>query len=478
MFCQNCGHELKENAKFCQNCGTKAVSKEVKEKVDVSIENEEIIEEVSKIPVSEIPVENAETITDEPVAEISETLTESKAIKSDDSVRKSNASGGLKTGCLGFLALLLPAIGLLTLPIVLKIIIFIVATIVIICKFRKEPKKMWAWIAILVGITLIMTMVSCSIGCISNIASVYNSSGNSSSNKIYINEVGDYNNEFGNMKVTLDYVEFTDVISYQGTRYADDGMIFMKATLTVENVGTNAGSLLSAWNTVVYDNKYEYRYFTTDGGAIDIQPLSSPEEANIIFMIPEEAKELDKPLELRINYSDGSPLIVYDITGNNKASSSSPSASKISADKITYKKTGTPVSDYIAISKNYVYELIPFSPIRGTDTTGDYYLGGYYIGFEGLDLIFGDYDCTEWAVADPFYIEVNGQTLNKNRDELVRILGTPDNEGEMYDEMSEITEYTMEYTFTDQYEDEYTFMFILPDMHSESTDIIIYSNFL
>ena len=23
MFCENCGQELKDNAKFCENCGTK-----------------------------------------------------------------------------------------------------------------------------------------------------------------------------------------------------------------------------------------------------------------------------------------------------------------------------------------------------------------------------------------------------------------------------------------------------------------------
>lgn len=29
MFCQNCGHQLKENAKFCQNCGERLVANEV-----------------------------------------------------------------------------------------------------------------------------------------------------------------------------------------------------------------------------------------------------------------------------------------------------------------------------------------------------------------------------------------------------------------------------------------------------------------
>lgn len=153
MFCQNCGHQLKENAKFCQNCGERLVVNEVIEDSDITIENEEIaVKEIEENPASE-------------------KATESEKIQEDNSAVK-KSSDGLKTGCLGFLALLLPAIGLLTLPIVLKIIIFIVAVIVIICKFRKEPKKMWAWIAILVGITLMMTMVSCSIGCVKNLANL------------------------------------------------------------------------------------------------------------------------------------------------------------------------------------------------------------------------------------------------------------------------------------------------------------------
>ena len=43
MFCQNCGHQLKENAKFCQNCGEKLVE-ERPENIEVE-NNEKIIDE-------------------------------------------------------------------------------------------------------------------------------------------------------------------------------------------------------------------------------------------------------------------------------------------------------------------------------------------------------------------------------------------------------------------------------------------------
>ena len=43
MFCQNCGHQLKENAKFCQNCGEKLVE-ERPENIEVE-NNEKIINE-------------------------------------------------------------------------------------------------------------------------------------------------------------------------------------------------------------------------------------------------------------------------------------------------------------------------------------------------------------------------------------------------------------------------------------------------
>ena len=95
------------------------------------------------------------------------------------------------------------------------------------------------------------------------------------SDKITIGEAQSYDNEYGNIEVTLNYAAFTGKLENTllgGYTYPDEGNVFLWADVTVNNIGTEKGSLLTAWNTLVFDGAYEFEHYTTIGDVADINP--------------------------------------------------------------------------------------------------------------------------------------------------------------------------------------------------------------
>lgn len=135
-------------------------------------------------------------------------------------------------------------------------------------------------------------------------------------NRITIGETQSYNNEFGNIQVTLDYVEFCDKIENTLTglyTYPDEECVFLYAGITVKNIGTEEGSLVTAWNTLTYDGMYEFNHYSTEGDIVGIAPLTSPVTGALVFMVPNNVAESDKPLVLNINDGGGNAIISYNI---------------------------------------------------------------------------------------------------------------------------------------------------------------------
>jgi len=129
------------------------------------------------------------------------------------------------------------------------------------------------------------------------------------SRRTVINETQSFNIDFvGHMEVTLNYVEFVDriVTSLFGTDFdhePDEGQTFLRADLTIQNIGTTQGLVLTAWNTVIYDGVFEFTQIIQDG-VFQLNPLTPPASASIAFMIPNRVEESDGPLVL--NFGDGS----------------------------------------------------------------------------------------------------------------------------------------------------------------------------
>ena len=117
-------------------------------------------------------------------------------------------------------------------------------------------------------------------------------------NRIIIGETQTFDDDvFGNIEVTLDYIEFIDRVEnlFGGFIFADEGSVYLRAVLTLRNVGTVSGTLPTAWSRIFYDNTFEFSGAIING-ITDINPLAPPITGSVAIMIPNRVAESDESL--------------------------------------------------------------------------------------------------------------------------------------------------------------------------------------
>ena len=247
------------------------------------------------------------------------------------------------------------------------------------------------------------------------------------SDKITIGEAQSYDNEYGNIEVTLNYAAFTDKLENTllgGYIYPDEGNVFLWADVTVNNIGTEKGSLLTAWNTLVFDGAYEFEHYTTIGDVVDINPLTAPTDGVLVFMVPTSVMESDKSLVLNINDGGGEAVLSYVI----RPGDGTGSMNGIDADNnVIASAGGTYGFDSICSLLGTSVEDIMND--WGTPLEYEAGSGVNYCTYDGITFNF-DYEGTIFTIdLDPSKCVVNAETLNKNREGLLVVLGTPTEEG-------------------------------------------------
>lgn len=253
------------------------------------------------------------------------------------------------------------------------------------------------------------------------------------SDKITIGEAQSYDNEYGNIEVTLNYAAFTDKLENTllgGYIYPDEGNVFLWADVTVNNIGTEKGSLLTAWNTLVFDGAYEFEHYTTIGDVADINPLTSPTDGALVFMVPTSVMESDKSLVLNINDGGGEAVLSYIIRPGDNTTDNGSVTTPNNADT-NYNAT---------VSAGGPYGFSSICSLLGTSvedimndwgTPLEYEAGAgvNYCTYDGITFNF-DYEGTIFTIdLDPSKCVVNAETLDKSHDALLDILGTPTEEG-------------------------------------------------
>jgi len=258
---------------------------------------------------------------------------------------------------------------------------------------------------------------------------------NSVSDQLVIGETQSYDNEFGNMEVTLDYIQFTDRFenTWPGAyTYPDEGSVFLLAFVTVKNIGTEKGSLLTAWNTLIFDGEYEFEHYTTMGDSLtDINPLTSPTTGTLVFMVPTSVMESDKSLVLNINDGAGKAVISYVIRTGEEPTSGTPSDTSPvdedgeNEDEVLFR--GMTLDEVIGMQSADIIENFGESYNWGNDCiqygvhdTMESIL--YDDGWVEFDL-FGDSGYVSSFSTDPANLTFNGQSLAQDMDTLVTILG-------------------------------------------------------
>ena len=298
------------------------------------------------------------------------------------------------------------------------------------------------------------------------------------SDKITIGEAQSYDNEFGNIEVTLNYAAFTDKLDntlLEGYIYPDEGNVFLWADITVKNIGTENGDLITAWNTVVYDGTYEFRSHRAVGDPLtSIAPLTAPTEGAIIFEVPSSIMESDKSLVLNINDGGGKVVLSYVIRpGDGTSGDDIPSALPEggTANDLTFR--GTSLTDWIGGPADTAYDVFGW-PDYGTIIDESLYNGGEYFGYNvGLDggisfIIDYQSDRIGWITGAAEAIEVNGVTLDMTRAKLIDLLGTPESEETVSDELEGTEYYAMRYVINGL-----PVEITLPDANSIATSIMI-----
>ena len=295
------------------------------------------------------------------------------------------------------------------------------------------------------------------------------------SNKITIDETQSYDNEYGNIEVTLNYAAFTDKLDNTllgGYIYPDEGNVFLWADVTVKNIGTENG-YLSASSRVVYDGTYEFQSDSTVGDLLgSIAPLTAPTEGAIIFEVPIIVMESDSSLVFNID--SGEVVLSYVIRpGNGTSGDNIPSALPEGsiANDLTFR--GTSLTEWIGGPADTAYDTFGW-PDYGTIIDDSLYNGGEYFGYNigvdsGISFII-DYqtDRIGWITGVAEAFEVNGTTLDITRAELIDLLGTPESEETVSDELEGTEYYAMRYVIN-----RLPVEITLPDVNSVATSIMI-----
>ena len=250
------------------------------------------------------------------------------------------------------------------------------------------------------------------------------------SDPITIGETQSYDNEYGNIEVTLNYAAFTDKLENTllgGYVYPDEGNVFLWVDVTVNNIGTEKGSLLTAWNTLVFDGAYELEHHTTVGDVVDINPLTAPTDGGLVFMVPTSVMESDKSLVLNINDGGGDVVLSYVIRpGDGTGSIAGPNS--------------TDTDNNVVASAGGTYGFSSICSLLGTSvedimndwgTPLEYEAGGgvNYCTYDGITFNFDADGVVTNIDLEPSKCVINAETLDKNREGLLVVLGTPTEEG-------------------------------------------------
>lgn len=250
------------------------------------------------------------------------------------------------------------------------------------------------------------------------------------SDPIMIDETQSYDNEYGNIEVTLNYAAFTDKLENTllgGYIYPDEGNVFLWADVTVNNIGTEKGSLLTAWNTLVFDGAYEFEHHTTVGDVVDINPLTAPTDGGLVFMVPTSVMESDKSLVLNINDGGGNVVLSYVIRpGDGTGSIAGPNDADTDNNVLAPAGGTYGFSSICSLLGTSVEDIM-----NDWGTPLEYEAGGgvNYCAYDGITFNFDADGVVTNIDLEPSKCVINAETLDKNREGLLVVLGTPTEEG-------------------------------------------------
>jgi len=267
--------------------------------------------------------------------------------------------------------------------------------------------------------------------------------------RIEIGELHIIDGVYGKIEATLDYVEFTD--NTENTLWDDfnppaEGNTYLIAVFTIKNINTATSTFLPRQTTLIYDDIYEYDVRTTSGNC-DVEPLGQTQTCYIVYEIPETIAESNKSFAinyevLAANYSIDS-IVQYTVRNSEIEFTAEGNTKELYYD-------GLPLTEWIGGNMEILLDILGY-PEFGTPIDGSQYYGGDFYGYDGNVMFVNDYrnNTIGWITGPTDAVEVNGTSLYKTRNEIIELMGEPDNEEAFYDEMIEQNFYYMYYSVND-----------------------------
>lgn len=111
-------------------------------------------------------------------------------------------------------------------------------------------------------------------------------------------------------------------------------------------------------------------------------------------------------------------------------------------DKILFN--GKNITNYLGNDKIYVYDNFGTDKY-GSDVGGSLYNNYKYIGYDGVSFLYNNSSNIKCICGKPELFTYNDVTLNKNRDELVELFGSPVVEDSLYNNATGSSNYWIEY---------------------------------
>lgn len=106
------------------------------------------------------------------------------------------------------------------------------------------------------------------------------------------------------------------------------------------------------------------------------------------------------------------------------------------------------IIDYLGSSIDYVYDDFGTNKY-GTNINGSLHEDSEYIGYDSIAFVYDDESYIDSILGDTTMLTYNGETLNKSRNELVKLLGEPDFEDLSYNNNYKKYIHWMEYVYGD-----------------------------
>ena len=232
----------------------------------------------------------------------------------------------------------------------------------------------------------------------------------------------------GVVEVTLEYAEFASRapspwggLTGDHWEQPDPGNTFLRLEFTVRNVGTTSSSFMPGLGTLVYDSIFEFDLFVSDPLiSLNQNALSAAETVTAYYMVPDRVIESNGALVIRFGSTEAVDMSFVIRPGAGAGQPGIPATAP-----------GELLFEGISVMRFLDYTMHEIVSMWGQPWEQEGF-GGSMLHHYGDITFFTDFFDEMGAIVgvsiEPRAVEVDGVSLDRNRDGIIALLGPPTSE--------------------------------------------------